>query len=92
MADADLLAWREVVAPQLAPGGQSLTCPSWPRCCSITPQRIAELMADATLHDELGKILPTQALARLEEAIYVGVRDIVARYVADVVDVAGVSV
>jgi hypothetical protein len=92
MADTDLLGWREVVADQLAPGGQSLTVSILARVLRITPLRMAELMDDATLHNELAKILPTHTLARLEEAMYVGVRDIVARYVADEIDVAEASV
>jgi hypothetical protein len=92
MADSDLLAWREVVAPQLAPGGQSLTASILAKVLRITPSRMAELMSDAALQEELTRIVPTHTLASLEQAMYVGVRDIVAHYVADEVDVVAASV
>lgn len=92
MADADLLAWREVVAPQLAPGGQSLTVSILAKVLHVTPPHMAELMADTALHEELAEILPGPTLRHLEETMYVGVRDIVARYVADQVDEAEASV
>ncbi|MCC7208466.1 MAG: hypothetical protein IT323_14250 [Anaerolineae bacterium] len=92
LPDPDLAAWREVVAPQLAPDGKSLTLSILARVLHVTPQRMAELMADRALGEEVARLLPAPTLARLEEAIYAGVRDMVARYVSDEVDTAEATV
>lgn len=74
MSDADLIAWRDLVAGQLAPGGESQSLRILGRSVGLTAETLAALMDDRAHRDMLNARVSAEVIATVETAMYDAVR------------------
>jgi hypothetical protein len=81
MSDEGLSIWRDMVAPQIAPGGVSLTNQILGQRVALSADEMANHINDAVaMQERMWSILLPEQLAVVEESMYMQTRDAVIDY------------
>lgn len=83
MTDADLTQWRDIVANQLAPEGQSRTLEILGPRINLTSNQMSNAIDDPATMQEVWHNTPLATIHHIESAMYRGVRETVIAYFED---------
>lgn len=83
ISDADLSAWRDLIADQLAPNAPSRTLEILGSRILMSEAQMQAFLADEAQMRVLWQNIPPSLIATVESAMYVGVRQTVNAYFAD---------
>jgi hypothetical protein len=83
ISDADLSAWRDLIADQLAPEAHSRTLEILGSRILMSAAQMQAFLADEAQMGVLWQNIPPNLIATVESAMYVGVRQTVNAYFAD---------
>lgn len=86
MADADLSAWRDLIADQLAPNAHSRSLEILGSRIRLSAAEMQAFLADEAQMQPLWQNIPPSAIAAVEVAMYESVRATVSAYFADQLD------
>lgn len=83
IGDADLAAWRDIVANQIAPEGESRTLEILGSRINLKATQMADAIDDPATMQQVWQNTPLNIVSHIEEAMYQGVRETVTAYFED---------